>query len=177
MKRISTFLLALLLLSYGKEFSQADSCKILGCAADYGVQTTNNALADLPNGYPGTCYAPFNYKQVFWQFFFSPTASTYTQTFTPGASAVPLDIDWVAYDIGSTAPTISCPVDHSTWTEVACNIAGNNGDPAGPGTDGILATTAGEYYAIGIIINSDGADPSPGTDFTFTVGAPLLGVT
>jgi len=33
---------------------------------------------------------------------------------------------------------------------------------------------AGRYYAIGIIINPNGADPSPAANFTFDVGTPTL---
>src|ERR1043166_2208553 len=161
MKRIFTFLLALFFLSAGKSFSQADSCVILGCAANYGTQTTNNALAPLSGGFPGSCYqaSPLQtYTQIFWQFFFvdpgGPTGN-YTQTFTPTNGTTPLDIDWVAYDIGTTRlRSLTCPIDRTGWTEVQCSGAGTFGDPAGPGINGILPTTPGHYYAIGIIIKS-----------------------
>jgi hypothetical protein len=180
MKKIFTFLLSLLLLSVGKSFSQADSCVVLGCAANYGTQTTNNSLPFLTGGYPGTCYSGGVYKQVFWQFLYVDPAGgvtqDYAQTFTPGPAATPLDIDWVVYLIGrNPPPSVHCPVDHSTWLEQRCSGVGGFGNPTGPGVDlPVLTLVGGQYYAIGIIINPTGADPSPGTDFTFDVGTPTL---
>ena len=179
MKRIFTFLLALFFLSVGKSFSQADSCVVLGCAANYGTQTTNNSLSPLAGGFPASCYSAGTYTQIFWQFFFvdpgGPTGN-YTQTFTPTNGTTPLDIDWVVYDIGTTAlSSVTCPIDKSGWTEVLCSGAGTFGTPTGPGIDGTLATVPGHYYAVGIIINPFGSDPAPDANFTFTVGDPALG--
>ena len=183
MKRIFTFLLALFFLSLGRVFSQADSCVILGCAANYGTQTTNNSLPLLSNGFPGTCYnPPATYSQVFWQFVFvDPSAvGVYAQSFTATNGTIPLDLDWAVYDMGATAPgTITCSyinTNKPSWTQIRCSGAGNN--PAGPGTlDGAQTLppgATGEYYAIAIIINPNGADPSPDPNFTFTVGTPTL---
>lgn len=183
MKRIFTFLLGLFLFSSGKVFAQADSCVILGCANNYGTQTTNNSLAALPGGFPGSCYSGGTYTQVFWQFVFvdpinGPTQD-YVQTFTPTNGTIPLDIDWSVFDMGSTAPgALTCASINASrpgWAEVRCSGAGTNGVPAGPGTDLPPVTlVAGEYYAIAIIINPNGADPSPDPNFTFTVGTPTL---
>ena len=119
MKRIFTFLLSVFFLSVGKCFSQADSCVVLGCAADYGTQTTNNALPDLTGGFPGSCYPVSTYKQIFWQFLYvdplNGTFQDYAQTFTPGPAAVGLDIDWVIYEIGTTPPaSVHCWMRPST---------------------------------------------------------------
>lgn len=181
MKRIFTLLLSLCLLSFGKAFSQADSCVILGCANSFATVTTNNALPALPGGYPGSCYAGGLYNQIFWQFLFvdpsNGATQTYAQTFSGTSGATPLDLDWVVFDMGNVAPpTISCPVNQSGWTEVRCSGAGNLGTPSGPGIDGApLVLVAGEYYAIGIIVFSyPGSDPSPGANFNFSIGAPTL---
>src|SRR5207247_958339 len=176
-------LLALFCLSVAKSFSQADSCVVLGCAANYGTQTTNNALTPLFGGFPGSCYqaSPLQtYTQIFWQFFFvdpgGPTGN-YTQTFTPTNGTTPLDIDWVAYDIGTTRlSSLTCPIDRTGWTEVQCSGAGTFGDPAGPGINGILPTTPGHYYAIGIIINPSGANSAQDTNDIYTVVDLVLGV-
>ncbi len=180
MKKIFTFLFSLVVLSVGKSFSQADSCVILGCAGQYLGQTTNNSLPFLTGGFPGTCYAASSYTQIFWQFLYVDPAQgvtqTYAQTFTPQPGTTDLDIDWVIYQIGNTFPAgITCPVDRSTWIEVRCSGADNEGIPAGPGTDlPQVDLVGGVYYAIGIIINPSGADPSPAANFTFDVSAPTL---
>jgi hypothetical protein len=180
MNRIFTFLFSALFFFAGKAFSQADSCVVLGCAANYGTQTTNDALPFLAGGYPGTCYDGATYKQIFWQFLYVDPAAgitqDYAQTFTPGAVAAPLDLDWVIYLIGSNPPpSVHCPVDHSTWAEVRCSGAVGFGAPAGPGVDlPVVSLVGGQYYAIGIIINPSGADPSPAANFTLDVGTPTL---
>ena len=183
MKRIFTLLLSLVLLSVGKVFSQADTCVILGCAAQYSGLTTDNALPFRAGGYPGSCYSASTYQQIFWEFVFVDASGGLTQdfaqTFTPGPGSPGLDIDWVVYlvDPGGNPPaSTSCPVDHSTWTEVRCSGAAGLGAPAGPGVDLPPVTMVqNEYYAIGIIINSSGAvPPGPGPNFTFDVGAPTL---
>ncbi|MGH2649333.1 MAG: T9SS type A sorting domain-containing protein [Ginsengibacter sp.] len=176
-KKYSLFFIILFVLSFEKGFSQADSCIVLGCAANYGSQTTNNSLPDLPGGFPGSCYNPYVYRQIFWQFFYSPSGGDFTQTYTPTNGSPALDIDWVIYDIGtSPLSSISCPIDHSSWTQVACNTSGDNGFLAGPGTsDGTFTTTALHYYAIGIIIDPGVADPSPDANFTFDIGNPQIG--
>ncbi|HMG66596.1 MAG TPA: T9SS type A sorting domain-containing protein [Chitinophagaceae bacterium] len=185
MKRIFTLLLSLCLIFSGKVFSQAgDSCIILGCAGNFGTQVTNNTLALLPGGYPGSCYAGGLYSQIFWQFVFvdplgGPTQD-YAQTFGATGGAVPLDIDWSVFDMGNIAPpTLTCPLDQTGWTEVRCSGANNFGTPSGPGIDGApLTLVAGEYYAIAIIINNYvGADPTGDPafpNFSFTVGTPTL---
>ncbi len=186
MKRIFTFLAALSFFSVGKVFSQADSCVVLGCAGNYGTQTTDNALPALSGGFPGSCYSGGTYNQIFWQFVFVDPANgptqDYAQTFGPTGGAAPLDIDWSVFDMGNTAPTlaaITCPIDRTGWIEVRCSGANNLGIPSGPGIDGApLTLVAGEYYAIAIIINNNGTDATGDPafpNFSFTVGTPTLG--
>ncbi len=177
MKKIYLLFGFLFILFYGKGYSQADSCVVLGCASDYGSITTDNALPYLPSTVTGSCYnGIYNYKQIYWQFFYSNAGGDFTQTFTPTDGAPGLDIDWVMYDIGTSAPSsITCPIDHTLWTEVACNTGGSYGIPGGPGTaDGTFTTTAGHYYAYGMIINPNSAVPSPGPNFSFTISNTTL---
>jgi hypothetical protein len=179
MKRIFTFLFGLFLLSSEQGFSQADSCRLLGCAAAYGTLTTDNALPFLAGGFPGSCYSVATYKQIFWQFLYVDPAAgvlqNYEQAFTP-TNGNGLDIDWAVYDMGTTAPvSLSCPIDHSAWNEIRCSGAEGDGVPAGPGIDPpVLPLVGGRYYAIAIIINPGDADPAPDPNFTFTVGTPTL---
>lgn len=149
-KNYSLFFIILFILFFKKGFSQADSCIVLGCAANYGSQTTHNSLPYLPGGYPGSCYNPYSYKQIFWQFFYSPRRRRFYSNIHTTNGSPTLDIDWVIYDIGtSPLSSISYPIDHSLWTQVACNTLGDNGFLAGPGTsDGTFT-----HYSTALLCN------------------------
>ena len=177
MKKI--YLLLLLVISFGKSFSQ--SCTSLGCAANYGAIAADGTLPDLPGTDLGSgCINPNTYKQVFWQFFYSPAGGNFTQTYTPVPNGVdPLDLDYIVYDVGLTAPTsIPCPIDPIPWTDIICNNAGTDDVPTGPGVAGaggnVLSTTAGHYYAIAII-SWQGTSNGGVAAYSFTIDNPQLG--
>src|ERR1700757_5231023 len=109
MKRIFTSLVALLFLSFQKGIAQ--TCVSLNCAAAHsGVVTNTTGLPDSPGSdLGGACYNATTYRQVFWEFFLS-TGGNFAQTFTPDVPVDNLDIDWFFYDVGTTAPSITCPV-------------------------------------------------------------------
>jgi len=155
-------------LSITKSFSQV--CISLGCAANYGTQTADGTLPDTFGG-PGDCYDLFPYKQVYWQFFYSPTGGDFTQTYSPTSFSDPLDLDYVVFDMGIFEPvSIDCPIDESSWTEVLCNYSATSGVQTGPGIDGTAPTIAGHYYAVAVIFYQD-VDPT----YTFTIGTPQIG--
>ena len=171
MKRIFTFLLALLLLSFEKTFSQF--CVSLNCAASHTGLTADGTLPDRPGAeLGGACYAGANYKQVFWGFFLS-TGGNFGQTFTPTAPLNGLDLDYFVYDIGTTAPALTCPVDPTAWTIILCSNAGTNDVATGPGLDGVAATTAGDYYAVAIV-SWQGTSNGGIASYTFDIGTPTL---
>lgn len=171
----------MLIISFEKVFCQ--NCVLLGCAANYGTQTGDGTLPDSAGTLLGGCYDPFTYKQVFWEFFYSPTGGNFTQTYTPvinGGDS--LDLDYMVYDMGVSVPppnSIPCPIDPSPWTILICNNFGGFDDPTGPGVTGsnngnVCTTTAGHYYAVAIILwqgISKQGDPS----YPFTVSTPQLG--
>jgi hypothetical protein len=171
MKRISTLLTILLFLFVNEVFSQ--NCTVLGCANSYGPITLDNSIAPASLGLGTGCYATGGYKQVFWEFFFSPQGGNFLQAFTPSTNG--LDLDWAAYDLGTTAPTETCPFDVSALTPIVCNANGTQNIPTGPGQPGTaggnVPTTAGHYYAIAIIF-PDFQSPTDANPFTFTVGTP-----
>jgi len=182
MKKIFTFLLVLLFISSAKIFSQ--SCVSLGCASAHTAVTTDGTLPSIPvvaiGDVPGTCYvgAPSGYKQIFWEFFFSPLGGDFVQGFTESAGGTALDIDYVTYDIGLTAPTTSCPVDITGWTELDCINVGSTGQTTGPGQPApegnTLTTIAGHYYAIAIVI-WQGVSNGGAASYQFDASAPTLG--
>jgi Secretion system C-terminal sorting domain len=182
MKRIYTCLLFLFFLFIGKGFSQ--DCIVLGCAANYGSQTTDGTLADQPFPFSSGCWLPSdNYKQIFWQFFKS-TGGNYTQTFTPTSGGDPMNINWDIFNLNATpaTTTVSCATIAANvgtnWSEIFCSSQFNPGLPAGPGVGTDFAptgvpTTAGDYYAIAVIVYqgvSNGGDAS----YSFTIGTPQL---
>jgi len=176
MKRIFTYLFALLILSSQKSFSQ---CTSLNCAASHTGITTNGALANSSISIPTSgCFASETYKEIFWEFFFAPTGGNFTQTFTPtGASAGPggLDVQWTVLQLPGAPANTNCPVNLTGVAEVSCSSVFNNGTPAGPGTDNVGApTSAGFYYAVGIIVEQ-GLDNGGAASYTFDISAPLLG--
>ena len=175
MKKNYLLLLFLFAFSLSKGFSQA--CISLGCAANYGTQTTDGTLADVtwPLGVP-SCYAGFPTKQVFWQFFKS-TGGNYSQTFTP-TSGANSDIDWIVYNMNATpaSTTVTCAAvatNLAAWTEITCGTTYTPATATGPGLDGVVPTTNGNYYAVAIIVYQGPSTGDPAS-FTFTVGTPQL---
>ncbi len=175
MKRIFTLILFFLVFSSVQSFSQ--SCRILGCADNYGTLTADETLPNNTSGFLGGCFtAPTPIKQVFWQFFFSPAGGVYKQAFTP-IGTNNLDLDYVVYDLGPTDPgTLACSSinpDGNGWNQIICNndasfdIATGPGQPAPYGN--VLMTTAMHYYALAIVFYQSGPGP-----YSFTVGTPTI---
>jgi hypothetical protein len=173
------YILFLFIISFGKGFSQ--NCVSLGCASNYGITTVDGTLPSLTGGLlGGGCFGgPATYKQVFWQFFYSPMGGDFTQTYTPVVDGGgQLDLDYIVYDMGMTAPSsIACPIDPTVWSMIICNNFGGFDIPTGPGVTGgggdVLTTTAGHYYAIAVVLwqgTSNGGDAS----YSFTIGTPQL---
>lgn len=171
MKKI--YLLIFFTTFFAKGFSQ--NCISLGCAGAYSGITTINTLPLTFAGPELGCYNGFQYEQVFWQFFYSPTGGDLTQTFTP-TSNTNLAINYTIFDEGTTAPTaIACPIDGSAWANIACDLNDHFNQPVGPGLFGVTATTtAGHYYAIAIIIWEDVGNYGQ-TSYTFDISTPQLG--
>jgi hypothetical protein len=177
MKKV--YFLFLLIISFEKDFSQ--NCISLGCAANYGIRTADGTLPDLPGTNLGSgCVNSATYKQVFWQFFYSPAGGDFTQAYTPIPNGVDaLDLDYIVYDIGTAAPTsIPCPIDPIPWTDIVCNNSSTDDVPTGPGVAGaggnVLSTTAGHYYAIAIT-SWQGISNGGVASYTFTIDNPQLG--
>lgn len=143
------------------------NCTSLGCADNYGSQTINTAVSSVNSG---TCYFIF-YKQVYWQFFYSPSGGNFTQTYTPTSTGDPLDLDYEIFDIGLSGPgSVTCPVNTTGFTTVLCMTNTTLGTPTGPGIDAIMNTVAGHFYAIAIYAYQD-SDPT----YSFTIGTPQIG--
>ena len=168
-----------LFIAYTKGFSQ--QCISLGCAANYGTQTADGTLSNLSGALlGGACYGSgATFKQVFWQFFYSPAGGDFTQTYTPVIDGGgQLDLDYIVYDMGVSAPSaVACPIDPTSWTMVICNNIGGFDLPTGPGVAGsggdVFTTTLGHYYAIAVILwqgISNGGDAS----YSFDIGNPQL---
>jgi hypothetical protein len=150
-----------------KGYSQ--NCTSLGCAANFGAQIIDATVADAV-GDPGTCYDGFNYKQVYWQFFYSPFGGDFTQTYTPTSTGDPLDLDYIVFDMGLSGPaSVTCPVNTSGFTEVFCSTDPTANLPTGPGIEGTVTTIATHFYAIAIYAYQD-VDPT----YTFDIGNPQL---
>src|SRR5664279_877573 len=166
------YILIVLTILYWSGFSQR--CISLGCASAHTGLVTDGTLADTSVS-PGLgCYAGNLFKQVFWEFFFSPAGGDFTQTFTP-TSGTNLAINYVIFDLGTSAPiSTNCPVDYTGWTSDACDITDHPNQPVGPGLFAVTeTTTAGHYYAVAIILWQG---PNNGGDagYTFDVSAPLI---
>jgi hypothetical protein len=183
MKKNFTFLSLLLIISFGKLFSQ--SCISLGCASAHTAVTTDGNLPSIPVldpgvDPPGTCYvgAPSGYKQIWWEFFFSPAGGDFVQGFSESAGGTTLDLDYVAYDVGTTAPLITCPIDITGWTELDCINIGSAAQTTGPGQPGgqgnTLTTTALHYYAIAIVV-WQGVSNGGAASYQWDASAPTLG--
>ncbi len=169
MKHKYLLLLTLSCFSLVKGYSQ--NCTSLGCAANYGAQTID---ATVPNvlGDPTNCYTGVNYKQAFWQFFYSPTGGDFTQTYTPTHVGDIMDLDYIVFDMGLSGPVdIMCPIDPSSFTEVLCGNFYTPDIPTGPGLDGTITTVAGHFYAVVVYFYQIGVDPF----YTFNIGNPQIG--
>lgn len=171
MKKIYIFFL-LTIIVFGKAYSQ--SCISLGCAASHTGLTTDGTLPDSLVSTDLGCYNGNTLKQIFWQYFYSPSGGDYTQTFTP-TSGTDLSLNYVIFDEGTTAPSsITCPVSTSGWTQAACDINDHPNQPSGPGLFGVtLTTVAGHYYAIAIVNwqGMNGANPG----YNFDISTPQIG--
>ena len=189
MKNIFTFLLVLLFISSAKTFSQ--SCISLGCASAHTAVTTDGNLPSIPvdiGEVPGSCYvgASSGYKQIFWEFFFSPLGGDFVQGFSESAGGTNLlDLDYVTYDVGTTAPLISCPINITGWTELDCINIGSGAQTTGPGQPGgqgnTFTTVALHYYAIAIVVWQGpdvvwAGEPTGGAaSYQFDASVPTLG--
>jgi len=177
----------MLIISFGKVFSQ--SCISLGCASSHTAVTTDGTLPSIPvvDPPPGSCYvgAPSGYKQIWWEFFFSPLGGDFVQGFSESAGGTALDLDYVTYDVGTTAPLISCPIDITGWTELDCINVGSGAQTTGPGQTApqgtTLTTLAGHYYAIAIVVWQGvdviwAGEPTGGAaSYQWDASAPTLG--
>ena len=195
MKRIFTLLIILFLLCV-KGFTQA--CTILGCAsnaATFGTQTGNPLQVDNTSGILQGCKGgSIPFKQVFWEFFYSPTGGNLVQSFTTVGTTNGLDLDWAIWDMNMVPDpnTLTCPADPNVtldpsvtgfdWVQKVCNAEATpdfttgTGPGVGPSHDGLggpeppFTTVAGHYYAVGIILSAEGIGP----DYTFNVGPATL---
>ena len=148
--------------------AKAQNCTVLGCADNYGSQVVDATAPDAPG--PATCYSNVNYKQAYWQFFYSPSGGDYTQTFTPTSTGDPFDLDYIVYDIGLSGPaTVTCPVNTTGYNEVNCNVTYTGGQPTGPGIEAPVNTVAGHFYAIVVYAYQD-VDAT----YSFNIGTPQI---
>ncbi|MEO8763065.1 MAG: T9SS type A sorting domain-containing protein [Ginsengibacter sp.] len=173
------YLLILSAIVFGDAFSQ--TCSSLGCAGNYGTINVDGTLSDVSGSTLGAgCINSATYKQVFWQFFYSPAGGVFTQAYTPVPNGVDaLDLDYIVFDIGTVAPSaIPCPVDPTAWPDIICNNAGTDDVATGPGVAGaggnVLTTTAGHYYAIAVT-SWQGTSNGGVAAYFFTIGNPQLG--
>ena len=169
MRRISTYLLISIFFFCGSAYSQP-SCIVLGCADSYGPITVDASGPDII-ATNFACYTGFPYKQVYWEYFYSPTSANFTQSFHQTSTGNDINFNYLIFDMGTLIPpTMTCPVDPSGWTQVVCGANDHGSADVGPGLFGeSLTTQAGHFYAIAIII-WDGTDPS----YTFTTSKPQL---
>ena len=150
----------------------AQNCTLLGCSKNYTI-TINGSLPSVVVGPEWACFSSFPIKQVFWQFFYSPTGGNYTQSISNTASSGPAaDLDWIVFDMGTTLLATSCPVSPTGWALVQCDFSLDPGGPTGPGVKSIVATTAGHYYALAVI-STDAANAT-GTFSTPQIGGSNL---
>ena len=152
-------LLTLIIYSFTLE---AQNCVSLGCADAYTV-TTDGTQADQASGAEWGCYNGYPRKQTIWQYFYSPSGGNYTQSFSSAA-----DLDWLVFDMGTSLPALTCPVDPTGWTQIGCDLSYDPGGPTGPGDESTVSTTAGHYYAVALIL----WEP---LSLTFTFGTPQMG--
>jgi hypothetical protein len=178
MKKIFTFLFLLFFLSSGKLFSQAPSCRVLGCADNYGTIVTDNTTPDttFTNGL-SFCFLPaIPFKQVYWEYFYTgPVNALFSQSFTPPNSADSVDVDWAIFEIPGLPANLDCPVNTTGWVEQVCFTSFTPGVATGPGigTDPTFNATANQYYAVAIIVPSGQAHTGVAS-YTFTIDAPSL---
>src|SRR5262249_41522494 len=110
MRKIFT-LLFVLIISIGKGFSQP-GCVVLGCASAHTAIATDGNLPDFlvvdaVLDAPGGCFQGTKTKQIFWEFFFSPSGGDFVQGFKESGGGILLDLDYNVLDMGTTAPTIA----------------------------------------------------------------------
>ena len=170
MKKIYPLLLLTFLCVEG--FSQR--CISLGCAKQYSGIATDGAISDSGIVSGLGCYNGYGLRQIFWEYFFSPSGGDFTQTFTP-TSGTDLALNYVIFDQGTLAPaSINCPVNTSGWSQIACDITDHPNQPLGPGLFGVTATTTiGHYYAIAII-NWQGISDGDDSSYTFDTNTPQI---
>lgn len=179
MKKIFTFLFALSFFSCEVVLSQAPSCRVLGCAANYGTIVTDNTVPDtlFASGFSFCFTPPTAIKQVYWEYFSpGPANALFSQSFTPPPSVDSVDVDWAIFDIGSAPPAnLDCPVNTTGWVEQVCWTTFTPGVPTGPGigSDPTFNATANTYYAVAIIVSSAQAHPGVAS-YTFTIDVPRL---
>lgn len=182
MKRISTLLLLLFFLSHGKIFSQEPSCKVLGCAQNFGVIVTDNSTPDTAFAAGlSFCYPPTTpFKHVYWEYFYVAglVNSLFTQSFTPPNSPDSVDVDWAIFEIPGPPTNFDCP-NTTGWVEQICLSNFNPGVATGPGIDAPpFNATALQYYAVAIIVASGQVHPEV-ANYSFTIddaslnGSPL----
>ena len=184
MKKSYTQVLFLFILSFEKGFSQR--CTSFGCAKSVASITTDGTLADTSATELGGCFAPLSYKQIYWQFFYAPVGGVFKQSYTPANVVDSLDLDYLIYDMGTSATTaVSCPVDITGWTEIRCNPNGNYNLSTGPGSGGnsgdtVFTTVPLHYYAIVVIVWQGSDTPvgsgGPHASLGFSIGAPTLDI-
>ena len=178
MKRIFTFFLVVSFFSCEVVLSQEPSCRVLGCAANYGTIVTDNSTPDtaFASGFSFCFTPPTPFKQVYWEYFYTgPVNAFFSQSFTPPNSPDSVDVDWAIFDIGGPPANLNCPVNTTGWVEQVCWTAFAPGVPTGPGigTDPTYFATANTYYAVAIIVSSAQAHTGV-ANYTFTIDDPSL---
>ena len=181
MKKIFTFLFALSFFSCEVVLSQAPSCRVLGCPANFGTIVTDNTVPDtaFADGFL-SCFSTPNplspIKQVYWEYFYTgPANADFIQSFTPPNSPDSVDVDWAIFDMGGPPANLDCPVNTTGWTEQICITTFAPGAATGPGIDApAFNATANTYYAVAIIVPSGQAHVGV-PSYTFTIDAPTLG--
>jgi hypothetical protein len=178
MKKIFTFLFALSFFSYEIVLSQAPSCRVLGCAANYGTIVTDNTVPDtaFASGFSFCFTPPTAIKQVYWEYFYTgPVNALFSQSFTPPNSPDSVDVDWAIFDIGGPPANLNCPVNTTGWVEQVCWTAFAPGVATGPGIDQpAFNATANTYYAVAIIVSSAQAHVGVAS-YTFNIDDPTIG--
>src|SRR4249919_2903392 len=109
MKRIFTLFLALSFFSCEIVLSQEPSCRVLGCAGNYGTIVTDNSTPDTAfvSGL-SFCFTPaIPFKQVYWEYFYAgPANANFSQSFTPPNSPDSVDVDWAIFELPGPPPTL-----------------------------------------------------------------------
>jgi hypothetical protein len=69
--------------------------------ANYGTINANTSGPDVNDRGLG-CYAPYNYKQVYWQFFYAPVSAEFTQTYHQASTGAPINLNYIVFDMGTS---------------------------------------------------------------------------